>query len=419
VSKPARHLKLVTAEADTGQGPPETLPGTGFAWACRKPVTEKGQPRECGASGSDRAEYERHMRGHGLKTAKSAYTPPKPWKPPRPKDYAPGPTDPGQRIEWQHAGDDGETRTVTGVIWSPADRPNTWWAQPDEDPAHPVYVMRYRYDATLHQVDRAAESARENIARGNIIRQRGIYAVLMTDSAGEPCARWHSDPDCPAAAGKERYDPTHHGRVCDATCDGYRPWTALDVARKLAGSFGRKPPWMPMCPDCVTNLDVQPPAEPGPEPGAEPAPGPEPEPAAAPVPPVTPDPVDAPGQAEPRAAAPEPAATSPAAARPGRKRRVPVAVRLDQPGTDAGFLASCAQLREALASLADDVGEWAGGLAVLGLPAPVTGPLTQLAGSIAGAAAGAAQAAAAFEDEFAGARDIAARGMQFTGRPRG
>ena len=450
MSKPARHLKLVTGTPGSpgtrpaGQ-PAGTLPGTGFAWECRKPVTEDGQTRECGASGSDRAEYERHMRGHGLKTAKSAYTPAKPWKPPRPKDYAPGPADPGQRIEWEHVTEghrdpgDGtwtpETRQArAGIIWSVADVPSAWWVIPDDDPGRPVYVRRAGKrdhwaltEGGLYEVPQAADAARARVIRGNIIRERGIFPVI--DSRSPACRyngpstyiRWHSDPACPRAAGKERYDPASPPA---GTVYGYQPegrglrtlgqarWNPLDVADMLTS--GHQPP-SSLCPNCITDLDITttPPEN---DPGAIPdQPEPEPEASVLPVPPATPD---TPGPAEPRTSPPEPAAPSPGPARAGWKRRAPVAVRLDHPGTDAGFLASCAQLHQALAALADDIGDWAGCLAMLGLPAPVTGPLRQLADSITAAAAGAAQAAAAFEDEFAGARDVAARGMQFTGRPR-
>lgn len=389
---------------------PRTLTGIsgtpgGFAWHCRKPVTGPGgQIRECDAGGGDREEYERHMRGHGLKTAK-ARTPPRSWKPPRPKDYAPGPDDPGQRIQWQHDDHHGNTRTVTGVIWSPADRPGTWWAQPDDDPARPVYVIRYRHGATLHQVDGAAESARENIIRGNIIRGRGIYPVLTDD--GEPCVRWHSDPGCPHAAGRERYDPGRHGQLPGYTCDGYRPWTALDVGRELAASFQRKPPWLPMCPDCVTSLDITAP-EPAPAPGNDPR---EQEPPAAGQAPARPEPARIPAAPATGGDRPAPPPASTPTARPP--------VRLGAPATDTEFLASCAQLGEVLTCLAAQAGEWAAGLAALGLPPPVTGPLRHLAGSLAEAAAGPSRAAAAFEDEFAAARDTAARGLRFTGsRPR-
>jgi hypothetical protein len=45
-----------------------TRTGTGFAWSCRKDRAENGEPAgACQITGGGRREYERHMRGHGLK----------------------------------------------------------------------------------------------------------------------------------------------------------------------------------------------------------------------------------------------------------------------------------------------------------------------------------------------------------------
>src|SRR3984957_4489314 len=181
---------------------------TGFAWSCRQGVTENGELTEIHQiTSADRSEYARHMRGHGLAAPKSGYEPWKPWKPPRPvKEHKPRPMDAGQRAEWVkvtgahwenpgHQADDGtyvrptgawveETReTRAGVIWSVADSPTAWWVQPDDDPAHPVYVKRAgkRHrdrvygEGPLYEVPGAAEAARASVLRGEIVRKRGIF----------------------------------------------------------------------------------------------------------------------------------------------------------------------------------------------------------------------------------------------------
>ena len=246
---------------------------TGFAWSCRKTVTEGRKSRrviaEHHVSGSDRGEFDRHMRAHALvPPLKTSYRRWKPWKMPRGREYAPRPLDPGQPVEWDA---DGVTRT--GVIWDRADRPNTWWAQPGEDPAHPVYLSRYGKDGPLHEVPGVADKARANIVRGNLVRQRGIYAVIHR-TGDHAAACWHTDPDCPRAAGLERYDPRVHGRIAHSTAEYGNTWTALDIARELTADFQHKPKNLPVCPDCVTGLDIPPPrtgpAAPRPEPETRP-----------------------------------------------------------------------------------------------------------------------------------------------------
>jgi hypothetical protein len=92
------------------------------------------------------------------------------------------------------------------------------------------------------------------------------------------------------------------------------------------------------------------------------------------------------------------------------------AINLEPPATDGEFLESCVQLGDLLKSLADQIGDWADGLGALNLPQSVLNPLHQVSEGITDAADGAAKAATAFEDEFEDARDVAARGMHFTGQ---
>lgn len=92
------------------------------------------------------------------------------------------------------------------------------------------------------------------------------------------------------------------------------------------------------------------------------------------------------------------------------------AINLEHPATDGEFLESCIQLGDVLKSLADQIGDWADGLSALNLPQSVLSPLHQVSEGITDAADGATKAATAFENEFEDARDVAARGMHFTGQ---
>jgi hypothetical protein len=87
----------------------------------------------------------------------------------------------------------------------------------------------------------------------------------------------------------------------------------------------------------------------------------------------------------------------------------------DQPGTDAEFLSSCAQLASLLSALAGQVGSWAGYLAGQHLPQPALSPLFSAADALASAARHADQAGQAFRDAFDRARQAAASGLRITG----
>jgi hypothetical protein len=420
----------------------EVRAGTGFAWSCRKGHAGNGEPAEVHQiTSGDRDEYERHMRGHGLKPPKSAYEPWKPWKPPRPaRQYPPKPMDPGQHVEWAtiteghrenpgYLASDGtyvppsgawaeETRqTRTGVIWSVAGTASAWWVQPDDDPVRPVCVKRagksWRERAygegTLYEVPGAAEAARANALRAEALRKRGIFPVIDSQSAGYGSTswgtnhiyvKWHSDPKCPRAAGKERYDP---GNRPQGIVYGYQPdgrgvrvlgqprWKALDVADVLVS--GEQAPSC-LCPDCIANLDTGRPATPA---GAG-----------------APEPAGTPGAATGRAEGT--AVPVPRAGQDSQPARTRFAVSLPPPVTDGEFLESCTRLIDVLTPLAGQISDWTGGLAALNLPASVLNPLHQAGGGITAARAAAAQAAQAFGDEFADARDVASRGMTITGQ---
>ncbi len=416
---------------------------TGFAWSCRRSRAENGRLTEIHQiTSGDRDEYERHMRTHGRKPPKSAYEPWKPWKAPRPaREYTPKPMDPGQHAEWVkvteghrenlgYLAEDGtyvpasgawveETRQArTGVIWSVADTASAWWVQPDDDPMHPVYVKRTGKgwrdrtygEGTLYEVPGVAEAARTNIRRAEAIRKRGIFPVIDMQSSDYGSYHspgtthifvvWHSDSQCPRAAGKDHYDPDNRPQ---GIVYGYQPegrgvrslvqprWTVLDIADTLLS--GEQAPSC-LCPDCIVNLAPDHPA--------------------APAPASTPEPADAPGAAiEPYAATDVPLPRAEPGGMPARTR---FAVSLPPPATDGEFLNSCARLGDVLQSLADQVSSWADSLGALNLPQSVLSPLHQAGDGIAASCIAAAQAARAFEDEFEDARNVAVRGLRFTGQ---
>ena len=434
-------------------GPPRELAevraDSGFAWSCRGSRVENGQLTEVHQiTGGDRDEYDRHMRGHDLKPPKSTYQRWKPWARPRPvAEYKPKPMDPGQRVQWVRlikghregrtyieATDTSpprfeggtwveETRdSRSGVIWSVADTASAWWVQPDDDPAHPVYVRRagkrerYEHDeGALYEAPGVAEAARASLLRAEAIRKRGIFAVIDSQSASygsryspgtsHTFLVWHCDPQCARAADKDRFGPSDRPQ---GIVYGYQPegravrtlgqpcWTALDVADALIS--GEQAPSC-LCPDCIVNLDINRPAEP----------------TAA----TAPEPADAPGTTTEldTAAGLGTAAdiTGPRARSGSALAKARLTVSLPPPATDTEFLDSCTRLGDALACLAGQLATWADGLDALNLPACVLDPLHQAGDGLAMARSAVSRAAATFQDEFGLARQVAARGMRFTG----
>jgi hypothetical protein len=482
----------------------EMRAGTGFAWSCRAGHAENGELAEIHQiTSGDRDEYERHMRGHGFKPPSGARQPWKPWSPPRPaSEYKPEPMDPGQRAEWVkvteahhenpgYLADDGtyvppsgawmpQTRQArTGVIWSVADTASAWWVQPDEAPAHPVYVKRagkrdrwHYHEGELYEVPGTAEVARTSAIRAETIRKRGIFPVIDSQSADygsyHPAGTnrihlaWHSDPKCPRAAGKNRYDPDSRPQ---GIVYGYQPegravrplgqprWTVLDVADALVS--GEQPPSC-LCQQCITGLDVAPPATLDDHPSRDeeddmtttrrldgkpetPADtrffdlrergytGPIDQDGHAVISATGPDgaPLPLPEGGTGRDAADDPNRRGWAAARATASQggttsvMTRLAIGLGLPDTDGKFLQSCAQLGEVLRSLAGQISDWADGLAALNLPASVLDRLLQASGRLTDAADGMTKATAAFEEEFDEARDIASRGMRVTGQDAG
>ena len=267
-----------------------------FTWSCRKAVIENGHLAEAhDIISTDRTEFERHMRGHGLQPLKPTQEAWKPWTAPRPgREYQPKPMDPGQHVEWVKVtpghweGRDwnnpaaspgqwveGTRETRAGIVWSTADVATAWYVQPDDNPARPVYVKRAgkrerweHPEGTLYEIPGVAEAARANVLRGEIVRRQGIFPVIATVvkawnlGAGrgqdEIYVEWHCDPSCPRAAGKEHYDHASHGYARGYFYGGGRdfndgPWTPLRVAQALTSS-SQAPNCL--CPDCIIGIPI-------------------------------------------------------------------------------------------------------------------------------------------------------------------
>jgi hypothetical protein len=112
-----------------------------------------------------------------------------------------------------------------------------------------------------------------------------------------------------------------------------------------------------------------------------------------------------------------PQVTAPAGAQQRRTNMTQrYTLNLEPPTTDGEFLETITQIADVLKSLAEQLGEWAADLGARKLPSSVTNPLQQVSEGIKEAATGASQSAKAFEDEFEDAREVAARGMHFTGQ---
>lgn len=264
---------------------PEPEPGTGFTWSCA-----------CGAGGTDRDGYAAHHKEHGRRPPATAWQPWQPWKAPRPgKPREPRPADPGQRITWVRETPgrwEGRTysdswevtepgtwippvsETRQGTVWSVATTATEWWVLPDDDPQRPVLVRRSgkrsgftRREGDLYEVAGYADRARANVLRAEEIRRRGIYPVLDYVSEGywnhrdrrredgRAYVKWHSDPDCPLAEGKERYDRQRHGYAAGYYCGewpGRCGWTPIDVAISLT----RGKDDGSLCTACITGLPV-------------------------------------------------------------------------------------------------------------------------------------------------------------------
>jgi hypothetical protein len=91
------------------------------------------------------------------------------------------------------------------------------------------------------------------------------------------------------------------------------------------------------------------------------------------------------------------------------------AAEIEAPQTDGQFIEGCQQVAQQMKGLAEAVEEHAGTLVSMHLPQSVTGEIQAAAQSISEAAAHIVKAAQTFEAHFEDARDVAQRGMKFTG----
>jgi hypothetical protein len=191
---------------------------TGFGWSCAhiEPSLDANPPRSCDVTGDDRAAYEAHMRGHGIRPLAepefmllrgTSRIPKRPWRP--------KPLDAGQPIKWQ-AEAPAAAPFRAGLIWSAGPSPLTLWVIPDDDPGSPVLVALPDPDKPRWQPHpcevRTGSEVRAMTRRASALAARRIvFAVIesMRESRDEEGRRsienvlsWHSDPDCASAAGK-------------------------------------------------------------------------------------------------------------------------------------------------------------------------------------------------------------------------
>jgi len=102
----------------------------------------------------------------------------------------------------------------------------------------------------------------------------------------------------------------------------------------------------------------------------------------------------------------------------GRYRQDPptgVTAELENLATDSEFLATCGHLSGQLRNLATEIDRWTDALSGLPLPATITDPLDTAWEAVDQAATAIHTTESAFRDALATARDVAARGLTFTG----
>jgi hypothetical protein len=211
------------------------------------------------------------------------------WKPPPRRDYTPKPMDPGQVVVWTHrtrgywtvpSRYDPEANTCTpaqgwipaldteriGTIWSDGSSPSTWWVLPDDDMLNPVLVRRAgkRHVPEWREGDlfqsTEGDGWRDAVRRAENVRRHGMYAVVKETYTApgrmygpretRHVIEWHADPQCPHAAGKQRYDGTGEGYGIGWTGPGYETWNAMDATDVLIGRVQLSSP-PPFCPRCI------------------------------------------------------------------------------------------------------------------------------------------------------------------------
>jgi hypothetical protein len=99
-----------------------------FAWSCRHVEPAGDIPLVCDERGTDRAEYEHHMRGHGLTPVKSAFAPIKLRKTAPAAKLPKLDFSPFKFIVWAERMHDGTEVTRRGQFWSLTEAPHGVWA---------------------------------------------------------------------------------------------------------------------------------------------------------------------------------------------------------------------------------------------------------------------------------------------------
>lgn len=209
------------------------------------------------------------------------------WRPPRARAFKPKAMDSGQAVTWSlvhdgyyvtsagerrydaadHTWIDGWTEERTGVIWSEGNRPNMWFVIPDGTRA-PVVIFRQGKKGSLgltvgqlYEDERYPSGYWSRLTRAaENVRTRGIFPVISEESAFtgrygsyarvDPRSRrvtvmWHTDHECPEAAGKPVYRPAEDTRPYGSNggeLNGYRcpdswaeAWTPATVADVILG----------------------------------------------------------------------------------------------------------------------------------------------------------------------------------------
>lgn len=163
---------------------------------------------------SDPGDFSQHMtKVHGARAVQTAWKPIKAWKPPRQRrnitPYAPAGTEVGAWITYS----DG-TRERRGQIWSqgPSNVGRSLWIV-DEQTRRPVLVRPNRQLTKCFSAVRTADPALTVRRIENLRRFGHLFPVVEEVRDGWSFTsgrtktelwRWHADPHCPDAQGKDR-----------------------------------------------------------------------------------------------------------------------------------------------------------------------------------------------------------------------
>ena len=113
--------------------------GALFAWSCRHVEPAADIPHVCDELGTDRAEYERHMRSHGLTAPKSAFTPVRLRKDAPAARLGKPSVNPFKWLHWHETLYGAWEAGVGTPVLAEADRRGQYWSEgPD---AHSIWVV--------------------------------------------------------------------------------------------------------------------------------------------------------------------------------------------------------------------------------------------------------------------------------------